>query len=55
MEIVKDIKLEEVFESYEEFVEALNRYCNKEYISFYKRDARTISAAKKKVHIYLKL
>jgi len=49
----KYIKLGEVFGSYEEFNEALSKYCDKEYVTFYKREARTIVGAKKKTDRYI--
>ncbi|KAL1489710.1 hypothetical protein ABEB36_013646 [Hypothenemus hampei] len=41
------------FDTYEDFVEALNLYCNANYVNFYKREARTITAARKKTDRFL--
>ncbi|KAK5649122.1 hypothetical protein RI129_004014 [Pyrocoelia pectoralis] len=47
------MKLGDTFASYEELVAALDSYSKREYVSFWKRDARTISAARKKTERFI--
>lgn len=47
------MKLGDVFESYEDFLKDMDSYSKREFVSFWKRDARTISAARKKTDRFL--
>nr|CAH7766342.1 unnamed protein product [Callosobruchus chinensis] len=47
------MKLGDTFNSYEDFLAALENYSQREFVSFWKRDARTISAAQKKTERFI--
>lgn len=45
---MNSLQVGNTFDSYEEFDSELKKYCDKNYVCFYKREARTISAARRK-------